>query len=68
MQNPWVNNNKCDPQKLYATLSATIYLLKIINPPTSFITLFKGLLGKYPQIDTKAMGFPDGWKNEELWN
>ena len=28
---------------------------------------FCELLKRYPSIDVRAMGFPDNWKNENLW-
>ncbi len=28
---------------------------------------FKDLLSRYPEVDTNAMGFPQGWENEPLW-
>lgn len=44
-----------------------IYLLNTVNPNHSFIPRFKGLLNRYPMVDTKAMGFPEEWENEPLW-
>jgi hypothetical protein len=26
------------------------------------------LLEKYPNVDTRAMGFPINWKDEAIWN
>lgn len=26
------------------------------------------LLKSYPNVDTKAMGFPEDWKSEPLWS
>ena len=28
---------------------------------------FKDLLTRYPEVDTNAMGFPQGWEKEPLW-
>jgi len=44
-----------------------IYLMNTINPKHKIQAKFKELLTKYPNIDTKAMGFPDTWQNEPLW-
>ena len=27
----------------------------------------RNLLATYPLVDPGAMGFPEGWENEELW-
>ncbi len=53
--------------KAYFILSMIIYLMNTINPKHSVHQRFKNLLKKYPNIDTKAMGFPDGWQSEPLW-
>ena len=44
-----------------------IHLLQTINPTSSFSTRFSNLLEKYPNVDTRAMGFPSNWKDENLW-
>ncbi len=53
--------------KAYFILSMIIYLMNTINPKHSVHQRFKMLLGKYPNIDTRAMGFPDSWQSEPLW-
>ena len=55
-------------RKVYFLSSVLIYLLDTINPKHSFKEKLHELLAKYPMIDVKAMGFPDGWENENLWN
>jgi abortive infection bacteriophage resistance protein len=54
--------------RTYYILSMIIYLLNIINPNHSFKSKLYYLLKKYPMIDVKAMGFPEGWEKEDLWN
>ena len=52
--------------------------MEYTNPPLGTATLlanlqnelcanFKDLLSQYPEVDTNAMGFPQGWENEPLW-
>ena len=53
--------------KTYFILSMIVYLMNTINPKHTIQSKFKALLEKYPNIDTRAMGFPDTWKNEPLW-
>lgn len=53
--------------KTYFILSMVIYLMNTINPKHSIQSKFKALLAKYPNIDTRAMGFPTIWQTEPLW-
>ncbi len=53
--------------RTYFILSMINYLLQTVNPKNTFRTRFNTLLTKYPNIDVKALGFPDDWKNEPLW-
>ena len=34
----------------------------------TFVTRFKELLKRYPLIDVRAMGFPENWENEGIWD
>ena len=60
---PPIDNNK----SAYFLCSKIIYLLNIINPRNNFKIKFWRLLKKYPMIDTKAMGFPGSWEDEQIW-
>jgi len=53
--------------KTYFILSMVIYLMNTINPKHTIQSKFKALLAKYPNIDTRAMGFPETWQTETLW-
>ena len=33
----------------------------------NLLTKIDVLLAQYPEIDTSAMGFPQGWEKEALW-
>ncbi|NDA64014.1 MAG: Abi family protein, partial [Chitinophagia bacterium] len=57
------NNNRT-----YFLLSMLIYWLNIINPKHKLKINLHELLKSYPMIDEKAMGFPDGWELESLWD
>lgn len=48
-------------------LSMILYFLNTINPNHSFKEKVNGLLEKYPEVDTSAIGFPEDWKTQELW-
>lgn len=64
---PWLNNSVVPNNKLYYFLSIVLYLQQTISPSSTFLTRFKELLGNYPEIDVKAMGFPEDWESETLW-
>jgi abortive infection bacteriophage resistance protein len=63
----WVKNKTISNNKTYYILSMILYLLQTINPNNSFSKRFNDLLEKYPNLDTRAMGFPVNWKDENLW-
>jgi len=62
----WLNNGT-ENKKLYFVLSMIVYLLNTVNPNHSFVERLTTLLEKYPKADRGAMGFPDNWKTEPLW-
>lgn len=69
LPNPDLNQPLIDlNNRTYYILSMIIYLLNIINPNHPFKGKLYQLLQKYPMIDVKAMGFPEGWEKENLWN
>lgn len=53
--------------KVYFLLSMIVYLLNTINPNHTFRKKLVYLFLKYANVDSKAMGFPDGWDAEPLW-
>lgn len=63
----WLQNNTIPNNKTYFILSMILYLLQTINPNNTFSNRFKNLLEKYPNVDTRAMGFPNNWRDENLW-
>ena len=65
--NLWLkNNNRAD--KTYFVLSMIIYLLNTVNPNHTFKNRINSLLKNYPNVDVRAMGFPNNWESEKLWN
>ena len=42
--------------------------LQTVNPQNTFASRLKQLLDKYSNVDIRAMGFPENWKEERLWN
>jgi len=43
------------------------YLLQAIDKTNSFSDKLRELLDRFPNVDTKAMGFPMDWESEPLW-
>jgi len=43
------------------------YLLKSIDPQTTFVADLKSLIAKYPKVSPSAMGFSNDWEQEPLW-
>lgn len=64
----WLTNNHISNNRSYFMLCMIKYLLQTVAPSNSFVTKFKALLAKYPNVDVQAMGFPKGWEQELFWN
>ena len=63
----WITNTELPPTKLYSQLCCLEYLQNSIHPINDFKQKLKDLLKAHPNVDTKAMGFPENWEKEELW-
>lgn len=58
-----VKNNK-----LFAYLSVILYMMKVINPNSSFKKELLALLALSPKlVSPKDMGFPNNWEDYTLW-
>ena len=66
LKNDWLNNTSVAPNRLYAILCCMIYWLNAISSDNTLAMDFKKLLDAYPNVDTRAMGFPEDWKDEPL--
>ena len=56
-----------DTKRVYYIMSILLYFLQAVNPQNTFAARFRSLLGKYPNVDVSAMGFPSDWQDEKLW-
>lgn len=56
-----------DTLRIYLNLCIIKYFLNIISPQNDMKAKLDTLLAHYPNIDIAAMGFPQGWENELLW-
>lgn len=66
MTRPWITA-PINQQKVFFSLCVIKYFIDIIVPQNDFKSKICVLLAEYPEIDTAAMGFPQGWDNEPLW-
>lgn len=66
--NPWIFTTGIDNRKAYYLLSVVLYLLKRVEPDTTFATRLKELLGRYAGIPLDEMGFPNNWETQPLWS
>lgn len=63
---PWIKLS-ADPQRTYFNLCIIKYFLDEISPNNDMLEKLQSLFSKFPEIDSKAMGFPEGWETEDLW-
>lgn len=63
----WLKSTPAQPRKLFYVLSIILYLHRTVNPHTTFVQKLKDLLAAHPNVDPAAMGFPQGWEGEPLW-
>ena len=57
-------NIPSDTKRVYYIMSILLYFLQSVNPNNTFVSRFKLLLAKYPNVNISAMGFPHDWNNE----
>lgn len=65
--NIWINNRIVDNAKIYAVLSAMVYLLDRINGVHDFRNRLFLLFAKYPDVESRLLNFPVNWKQEAFW-
>lgn len=65
---PWITKeHQVDVNSFYAVFLLMYYLLQTISPDNQFKDRLKQLLTKYPNIDQKAMGFPNDWESQPIF-
>nr|WP_295440461.1 Abi family protein [uncultured Prevotella sp.] len=68
LRGTWINIEGIDANKVYAITCCIAYWLDSMGYGNKFKNDLKSLLNSYTQIDPTAMGFPNNWKSEPLWN
>lgn len=67
MKQAWIADKPDVANRLYAVLCCLAYWLNAIDSQNTLCEDFKDLVSQYPEVDTKAMGFPKKWEEEPLW-
>jgi abortive infection bacteriophage resistance protein len=63
----WLNQLPDGVNKVYAPLCCIRYMLGTIHPNTGFTQHLQDLFTHYPTVDSSALGFPNTWNQEPLW-
>lgn len=66
--NKWILSKDVLNNRTFYILSMIVYLLNTVNPKHRFKNKLNDLLKKYPQIDLRAMGFPNDWNKDPFWS
>ena len=63
----WIESERALSMKLYALLSAVLYLEQSISVNSSVKERLLALITSLPRKRLKAMGFPEDWQEQDLW-
>ena len=63
---PWITMSG-DPRRIYFDICIIKYFLDIVSPGNDMPGKLRWLFVDFPEIDLRALGFPDGWEFEALW-
>lgn len=66
LNNKWISL-PTDKLRIYFDICIVKYFVDRISPNNNMAEKLNKLLKDFPNIDTAAMGFPQGWENEPLW-
>lgn len=68
-EKPWTDGYRPDKwaRKIYSTVCCMQYLLNTISPGNSFASRYMHLFSEYPEVDPNAMGFPESWEKQSVW-
>ena len=56
-----------DKRRIYYNLCIIKYFLDVISPNNGLTEKLCQLFAAFPNIDIRAMGFPEQWRTEPLW-
>lgn len=66
MTRPWITIPS-DKRRIYYNLCIIKYFLDIVTPQNEFSMKLKHLFATFKNIDISALGFPQDWETEMLW-
>ena len=65
-EKPW-NSKSVSPTRVFYNICILKWFIDIISPQNDMKGHLKALLVQFPNVDVTAMGFPELWENEPLW-
>lgn len=64
----WISSSAtAQSSKMYYTICTVLYFLQTINPNTKFKLHLSNLFDEFPSVNKGFMGFPNNWKDEDIW-
>ena len=63
---PWITLST-DSLRIYLNICIIKYFLDIVSPGNDMLAKLQWLFVKFPEVDLKALGFPNGWEMEPIW-
>ena len=54
-------------QRVYFVLAIIRYWLNVIDPQNTLTQDLQQLFSKFPSVHAGALGFPQNWEQEQLW-
>jgi abortive infection bacteriophage resistance protein len=63
----WHTPVQFDNHRIFTVLTLLSYLLRYIDPQTTWQTRLEQLLQAYPDIPLSWMGFPANWRQCSIW-
>ena len=67
MNRPWISSDVSHLKTFYE-ICIIKWFIDIVSPNNNIKEHLTSLLASFHNVDTKAMGFPEGWESEPLWD
>lgn len=63
----WISDPAPRNDKIYYFLCCLTYMLRKIQPKTTFVQRLKELFANHPNVSKSSMEFPENWEDEIFW-
>ncbi len=63
----WIDST-LSPKRIFYNICIIKWFINVISPQNDMKEHLRQLLMDFPKVDVRAMGFPENWENEPLWN